>query len=68
MQLAYKGYQGKVRFDDEEGEFVGVMVGEPDPVTFRGATMEDLVQAFHETVDRLAAQRERHEQRRWPKL
>ena len=49
--MEYKGYIGKVDFDDEAGIFHGDVVNIRDVVTFRGQSVADLKKAFHESVD-----------------
>jgi hypothetical protein len=49
---AYKGYTGQITSVDEiRGTFHGNIVGIQDVVTFQGATVKELVQAFHDSVD-----------------
>lgn len=47
----YKGYTGTVSFDDEALLFYGEVVGLRDVITFQAHTAEELVQAFHDSVD-----------------
>jgi predicted HicB family RNase H-like nuclease len=47
--LRYKGYLGTVGAD-EDG-FVGRVSGLRDVVTFEGGTFDEVVQAFHDSVD-----------------
>lgn len=49
--LNYKGYTGQVEFDDEAGLFHGKVLGLRDVVTFQGTSVEELKQAFKESVD-----------------
>ena len=43
--MEYKGHAGKVEFDDEAGIFHG------DVITFQGTTVDEVRQAFHDSVD-----------------
>ncbi len=49
--MTYKGYSGSVRFDDEAGLFHGEVIGLRDVVTFQGRTVDELKQAFHDSID-----------------
>ena len=49
--MEYKGYFGKVVFDDEANIFHGEVINLRDVVTFQGKTVEELRKAFHESVD-----------------
>lgn len=49
--LQYKGYLGHVEFDDEAGLFHGEVVDLRDVVTFQGTSVEELEEAFRESVD-----------------
>jgi predicted HicB family RNase H-like nuclease len=61
--MEYKGYIGKVEFDDEAGVFHGEVINLRDVITFQGETVEELRQAFRESVnDYLAFCAERHEE------
>lgn len=49
--LHYKGYTGLVELDEEAGTLFGTVSGLNDVVTFQGATVPELVQAFHDSVE-----------------
>jgi predicted HicB family RNase H-like nuclease len=50
--MEYKGYTGQITAVDEEQEIIhGEIGGINDVITFEGKTFEDLVQAFHDSVD-----------------
>ena len=49
--MEYKGYQSSVILDDEVGIFHGEVVGTRDVITFQGKSMEELREAFRESVD-----------------
>jgi predicted HicB family RNase H-like nuclease len=49
--MEYKGYIGKVEFDDEAGIFHGEVVNTRDVITFQGESVAELKKAFRESVD-----------------
>ena len=49
--LEYKGYMGRVEFDDEAGIFSGEVINTRDVITFQGASVDELRQAFEDSVD-----------------
>lgn len=49
--MKYKGYLGHVEYDDEAKIFHGEVVGLKDMVTFQGKTVEELEQAFKDSID-----------------
>lgn len=49
--LKYKGYTGRVDFDDEEGLFHGEVLDLRDVVTFQGRSVGEIEQAFRDSVD-----------------
>ncbi len=49
--MDYKGYIGKVEYDDEAGLFHGEVINLRDVVTFAGETVQALRQAFQESVE-----------------
>jgi predicted HicB family RNase H-like nuclease len=49
--MEYKGYQSKEEFDEESRTFHGEVIGLRDVVTFEAECGDDLVKAFHESVD-----------------
>lgn len=49
--LEYKGYSGNVEFDAEAGLFHGEVLDTRDVITFQGTSVEDLQQAFRDSVD-----------------
>ncbi len=49
--MTYKGYSGAVRFDADAEIFHGEVVGLRDVVTFQGTTVEELKEAFRDSVD-----------------
>lgn len=49
--MEYKGYIGKVEFDDEAGIFHGEVINTRDVITFQGDSVAELKKAFPESVD-----------------
>ena len=49
--MTYKGYVGKVEFDDEAGIFYGEVINLRDVITFQGISVQELRQAFQDSVD-----------------
>ena len=49
--LDYKGYTGHVEFDAEAGLFHGEVLDTRDVITFQGTSVEDLQQAFRDSVE-----------------
>lgn len=47
----YQGYSGSIEFDDEDMVFHGRVLGIRDIVTFEAESAEELVKAFHDSVD-----------------
>jgi predicted HicB family RNase H-like nuclease len=49
--MTYKGYSGSVTFDAGAEVFHGEVIGLRDVVTFQGTSVEELKDAFRESVD-----------------
>ena len=49
--MEYKGYIGRLDYDDEAGIFHGEVVNLRDVITFQGASVKELRRAFRESVD-----------------
>ena len=49
--MEYKGYMGKVEFDDEAGVIHGEVINTRDVITFQGESVANLKKAFQESVD-----------------
>ena len=49
--MEYKGYVGKVEFDDEAGIFHGEVLDTRDVITFQGQSVGELKPAFQESID-----------------
>jgi predicted HicB family RNase H-like nuclease len=61
--IEYKGYIGKVEFDDEANIFHGEVINVRDVITFQGESVQEIRQAFQDSVDDyLAFCLERHEE------
>ena len=49
--MQYKGYSGKVEYDDDAEIFHGEVIGLRDVITFQGKTVDEIKHAFKESVD-----------------
>ena len=49
--LAHKGLTGHVEYDDKAGIFHGEVLDLRDVITFQGKSVEEIEQAFRESVD-----------------
>lgn len=49
--MEYKGYFGKVVFDEYAAAYHGEVVNSRDVITFQAASLAELAKAFHESVD-----------------
>ena len=49
--MKYRGYVGEVDYDDDAGIFHGEVVNLRDVITFQGKTVDELRQAFRDSVD-----------------
>jgi len=49
--MEYRGYVGKVEFDDEAGIFHGEVINTRDVITFQGKSVVELKEAFHESIE-----------------
>jgi len=49
--LQHKGYTGHVEFDAEASLFHGEVLDTRDIITFQGRSVEELEDAFHESVE-----------------
>ncbi len=49
--MEYKGYVGKVEFDDEAGIFHGEVLDTQDVITFQGRSVDELKTAFQGSID-----------------
>jgi predicted HicB family RNase H-like nuclease len=53
--MKYKGYIARIEYDDEDRIFVGHLAGIKDIVGFHGITVDELEDAFHESVENYIA-------------
>ena len=49
--MEYKGYIGKVEIDEAAGILFGEVINVRDVITFEGASVDEVQQAFHDSVD-----------------
>ena len=49
--MEYKDYLGKVEFDDEADIFHGEVVNIRDVITFEGQTVDEIRQAFEDSIE-----------------
>jgi predicted HicB family RNase H-like nuclease len=49
--MTYEGYVGSVTFDDDAGILFGTVTNIEDVITFHGTSVEEIRQAFHDSVD-----------------
>ena len=49
--LTYKGYHGNIEFDEKAGLFHGEVVDLRDVITFQGTSVDELEQAFRDSID-----------------
>jgi predicted HicB family RNase H-like nuclease len=49
--MKYKGYHGQVTYDEEAKLFHGEVVGLRDVITFQGTSVDELEQAFKDSVN-----------------
>ena len=53
--MKYRSYVARIEFDEEDWIFVGHLAGIKDIVGFHGTTVDELENAFHESVDNYIA-------------
>jgi len=49
--MNHRGYTAHIEYDDEDGLFHGEVIDLRDVVTFAGRSVDELRQAFHDSVD-----------------
>jgi predicted HicB family RNase H-like nuclease len=49
--MTYKGYTGHVEYDDAAGIFHGEVLDLKDVITFQGKSVEEIEQAFRDSID-----------------
>ena len=49
--MKYKGYTGRVEYDDESKIFHGEIIDTKDVITFQGTTVDEIETAFRDSID-----------------
>lgn len=49
--MKYKGYFGKVEYDDEGKIFTGEVIGLRSVITFQGRSIDELEKSFQQSID-----------------
>ena len=49
--MEYKGYIGKVEFDDDAGIFHGEVINVRAVITFQGESVQEIRQAFQDSIE-----------------
>jgi predicted HicB family RNase H-like nuclease len=49
--LEYKGYHGRIEFDEQAGIFHGDVLDLRDVVTFQGKSVDEIMTAFRDSID-----------------
>jgi predicted HicB family RNase H-like nuclease len=49
--LKYKGYTGRVEYDDKAKIFHGEIIDTKDVITFQGTSVDEIEKAFRESID-----------------
>ncbi len=49
--MKYKGFFGRVEYDDEAKIFHGEILGLKEPIIFQGKTVEELEESFQSSID-----------------
>lgn len=49
--MEYKGYHAKIEYSADDHAFIGTVCWINDSISFDGASVEEITQAFHEAVD-----------------
>lgn len=49
--MEYRGYHGKVEYDPEANILHGEVIGIRDVITFQARSVDEIEQAFHDSVD-----------------
>src|SRR5262249_7956623 len=49
--MEYKGYIGKVEYDDEAGIFHGEVINVRNVITFQGESVQELRQTFKDSIE-----------------
>src|SRR3954463_10513864 len=54
--MKYKDYIAEIQIDQEAGILAGTVLNIKDVITFEGTTVKEVIQAFHNEVDRYLAE------------
>lgn len=49
--MKYKGYVGQIQYDDQAQIFHGDVIGIQDVIIFQGRSIQDVQQAFQDSID-----------------
>ena len=49
--MQYKGYVAKIEYSEEDGCFIGHIIGIRDIITFEGMSVDEIREDFHKAVD-----------------
>jgi predicted HicB family RNase H-like nuclease len=49
--MKYRGYTAVVELDEDTGMLFGRVIGLRDVITFQGASVPEVIEAFHDSVD-----------------
>lgn len=49
--MQYKGYVAKIEYSEEDGCFIGHIIGIRDIITFEGMSADEIREDFHKAVD-----------------
>lgn len=49
--MEYKGYHAKIEYSADDHAFIGTVCWINDSISFDGASIEEITQAFHESID-----------------
>lgn len=49
--MIYKGYVGKVEYDDKDRIFSGIVINTKTVITFQGTSVDELETEFHNSID-----------------
>lgn len=53
--MKYKGYAARIEFNEDDGVFVGRVLGIADHISFHGESVRELTSAFQEAIDHYIA-------------
>ena len=55
--MNYKGYVGRIIYDDEAKLFHGEVVGLKDVITFQGTSVKELTKAFKDSINKFIVEK-----------